>query len=417
MTTFEERLLTLYRDRGRFSKSSFDRFLKLGLPKRNQEGFASITLRDLYTRTLSSALPPPPSREELASFIYPECRNSYLVFSNGSFLPELSCLKGSSAVVLPLSQALSPFAQVLHSRMEELLKEESDPFAAVHGALWQEGLFLYLPPDCTLSQPVQILQWGQAETKEECALFPRLHLFLGKRARASIVFTTHLSHCSPSYWASRFVDLVLEEEAELEWTDLTEGGPLGWHFDAFRAKLQRASVLKHLYGARAPLQRLDLRCSLQGAEAKAFFGGFCLLTEKERAHFNIVMEHRAPATHSLQKVKASLDGASFISSEGKIHVHKEALLTEAYQRNHALLLSPEARAESRPSLEIFADDVKASHGSTIGGLRPEELLYLQTRGLSKSEAASLLRRGFCKEVIDEIAVGSARKRALSWLSQ
>jgi Fe-S cluster assembly protein SufD len=150
--------------------------------------------------------------------------------------------------------------------------------------------------------------------------------------------------------------------------------------------------------------RHDYRVAMSGENSEALLHGLLTLKDRREAHNNILIDHQAPHCRSNQLFKGVLSDVSRSSFEGKILVRQEAQKTEAFQLNNNLLLSERANADSKPNLEIFADDVKASHGATIGQLNAEHLFYLKTRGLRDIEAKKLLVNGFCREILDLIPI-------------
>jgi Fe-S cluster assembly protein SufD len=177
----------------------------------------------------------------------------------------------------------------------------------------------------------------------------------------------------------------------------------------FKATLKSGSNLKHLaLTTTGLLTRNRLRVSLLGEQAEALLQGLWNLLESHQCQTHVHVEHAAPSCRSLQKFKGVLKEQSQSSFEGKIYVHPIAQKTEAYQLNHNLILSDAAIANAKPNLEIFADDVKASHGATMSEVDDEQLFYLQSRGISKESARSLLIRGFIQEIIDQIPYASIR---------
>ena len=147
--------------------------------------------------------------------------------------------------------------------------------------------------------------------------------------------------------------------------------------------------------------REDYKIALNGENGEADLNGLWVLKEKNECHVNVMIEHVAPHCRSNQLFKGVLDDFARSSFEGKIWVRKEAQKTDAFQLNNNLLLSDHANADSKPNLEIFADDVKASHGSTMGQVDEEQLFYLKTRGFSKEVAEKFLVRAFCQEVLQK----------------
>lgn len=177
----------------------------------------------------------------------------------------------------------------------------------------------------------------------------------------------------------------------------------GTYFGALRAQLKRSARLKtvSIMGERE-MERVDYKVSLMGAGAEASLYGLYTPHNSAQVHVNVLMEHQSPHTTSKQLFKGVLSDASRASFEGKIYVHQEAQKTDAFQLSNHLLLSPNVVANSKPNLEIFADDVKASHGATVGQIDPELLFYLKARGVDEQLAKQLLIEGFKDEIICQL---------------
>ncbi len=205
-------------------------------------------------------------------------------------------------------------------------------------------------------------------------------------------------------------DFELEDEAKLRCLEV-DFGATGYRFDAFRATLKKHSCFKAVTLTDAAKSRKDYLVKLSGEGAEADLSGIWFLDSNKQAHTNIVIEHIEPHTRSLQLFKGVLYDQALSSFQGKIRVEQKAQKTEAYQLNNNLILSSQASANSKPNLEIFADDVKASHGATVGQLNADELFYLKTRGLDDAVAKKLLIRGFLEDVLAKIEQPDIRKEA------
>jgi Fe-S cluster assembly protein SufD len=155
--------------------------------------------------------------------------------------------------------------------------------------------------------------------------------------------------------------------------------------------------------------RNDYRVVIGGENAEASLNGVWMLGDRNESHMHVIVDHQAPHCRSMQLFKGVLNGNSHSSFEGKILVRQAAQKTEAFQLNNNLLLSDRAHADSKPNLEIFADDVKASHGATVGQLDKEQIFYMKTRGFHEADAKNLLVYGFCEEVIDMIPIPSVHQ--------
>jgi len=397
---------------------AWDHFLELGLPTRKNEEFRYVKLRNLYERAFS--LPKQVEVTSIDRYLLPECKDSRIVFVNGFFQPKLSHLPGKT-VLAPMTEAMKTYGSFLNNQWAKTIKEETDPFAALNAALHREGAFLYLPPKTVLEKPVQVLYLY--DPQGSATLFqPRLQLFAGVHSQIALC-TTQAFLSEGHSLINTVSDLFLDEEAHVRFIQSTIDEPAeSWHFDATRGHLKRNSTLQTVSATKGGTSiRYDYRISLSGENAEAMLNGLWMLNGKDEAHSHVLMDHQAPHCRSLQLFKGVLNDTSHSSFEGKILVRQAAQKTDAFQLNNNLLLSDRATADSKPNLEIFADDVKASHGATVGQLDSEQLFYMQTRGFAEDQAKNFLVQGFCDEIIDKVGLPSLKsaisKHASSFLTK
>lgn len=381
-------------------KKAWESFMQRGLPQKNEEAFQYLTLRNLtadsFTPYDESLLP---KKEKIAKQLLPECKGNALVFVNGRFCKELSRIP-KEVVVLPLHEALSTYGHFLKERLNKNLSEEKDPFALLAFSFLQ-GIFLYVPPKCKLKAA---LQCHHIVSGEKPFVAQTLSLFVGRDAEVELISTFQREEESP-FWQNSLLDVALDEGARLTHTDVQEKAASSWQFTRMRATLKRSSCLKTLAFTRGgALHRNDYQISLLGEGAEAHLQGLALIEGMHTAHTHVLMEHHAPHTTSRQLFKNVMKDSSQSSFIGKIWVKRDAQKTEAYQLNNNLLLGEHAQANSKPNLEIFADDVKASHGATVAQLDDALLFYLKTRGISQEDAKALLTRAFCREILDQLPV-------------
>jgi Fe-S cluster assembly protein SufD len=397
-----------------FRDRAWDHFLELGLPEKKQEAFQYIPLRQLYQQNFVNAVLAD-RKYDISEFpIHPECRGSHLVFIDGFYCSELSNFSAlpKQVVVLGLEQATHTYRAFLQNRWAKTLKEETDPFAALNAAMHARGAFVYVPPNIELDVPVQCLHIITSDAAGTLVL-PRLQLFLGSCSKVQWISTTH-SHAKAPVMVSAVMDVALEDGANFSHTNSLQNEPDAWYFDAFRATLKRNSRLQSIaITSGSKSVRQDYRVALLGENSEADLRGIWMLAGNKQAHAHVVMDHQAPHCQSMQLFKGVANDSSQSSFEGKIIVRPIAQKTKAYQLNNNMILGDRAIANSKPNLEIFADDVKASHGATVAKLDPSQLFYLKTRGLSDEAAKTLLILGFCREVIDQISCDSLREEMLS----
>ncbi len=399
----------------RLRAKAWDRFLELGLPSRSLEVYRYIRLRNLFSRSFRSIESETLSSEQVAPFVYPECQESFLVFVNGTFQPTLSNVSGvpKKVVISALGEAVQSFGTFLDNHWTKSIKEETDPFVALNAAVHPSGAFVYLPPQTEVIAPIQIINILGPKAQQAVVL-PKVLVFVGRQSEVTIAETTVELGCS-GYCLNQVTELVIEEGAHAKVITETSGlSADAWHLSALRGSLKRDASLKVInFTDGAMTVRSDLHVTLLGENAEACLNGVWMLDDKREAHTNVMIDHQAPNCRSNQLFKGVLTDISRSSFEGKIFVRQAAQKTEAYQLNNNLILSDKANADSKPNLEIFADDVKASHGATVGQLDEDQLFYCRARGYSLDEARNLLVHGFCEEVIDLIPLPSVLQRLSS----
>lgn len=395
---------------------AWNHFLSLGLPTKGQEVFQYIRLRQLFSKEYT--LPPHVdiSKEEIKKHVNKECESSYFVFVNGCYREELSCREAlpSKVVATDLNSASRSYGAFLTNHWNRFLKEETDPFAVVNSALYKSGLFLYLPPNTQVTVPVQIIHL--IDTPEgQVFLTPRLQLFAGKSSEIRL-YAKSVCARGDRYHVNQLADFSIDENAKVVYVQSAiKQCEDSWHFDAVRASLKRDSFFKSVnVNDGAATYRQDYRVDLLQENGQVELDGIWMLGNKRESHVNVLIDHQAPNCNSRQMFKGVLSDVSRSSFEGKILVRQKAQQTDAFQLNNNLLLSERAHADSKPNLEIFADDVKASHGATVGRLDQEQLFYLKSRGFSDAEAKNLLVYGYCKEVIDRIDLPSLFEELKLW---
>lgn len=352
-----------------YRKKWWDCFQQIGLPQPKQEAFQYVTKKWAFPKCAERR-------------ILTETPRSGLVFVDGFFEEGLSQIS-EPLICMSLEEAMRTYGLFLQSRFISTLSKEKDPFAALNGAFLGRGAFLHVPPKCKVT-----LHLNQIYKTAETAT-PRLHIYLGRHAELKLI-QTMTGDCG---FSNSCVDLVLDHGADCVFIDHSGGD-----VQSIRATLKKESRMKTvLLGTQL---RTSVRFELVEEGCEANLLGLARLNQSEELHIHAHIEHVAPNTRSRQHVKSVLKDRARFSFEGKIYVHPEAQKTESYQLNNNLLLSDEASANAKPNLEIFADDVKASHGSTTSQLNDEELFYLRSRGLGVKEAQELLIDGFCKEITD-----------------
>jgi Fe-S cluster assembly protein SufD len=222
------------------------------------------------------------------------------------------------------------------------------------------------------------------------------------------------------YWKNMVCEIDLAANAKFYHIRLQHDGAEGVHTDRVQITLGRDAVYEGFsLNAGGKLTRHDIHAVIAGENASCSFNGINLLKGVQHGDTTILIEHRAPHCTSNQFYRSLLADAARGVFQGKVHVHRAAQKTDGYQLSNAILLSPDAEMDTKPELEIYADDVKCSHGATTGQLDEEPLFYLRTRGLSAAEARQLLVQAFVDEVADKIGdetvQNAVKKECSAWL--
>lgn len=384
----------------------WEKLAEIGLPYKSHEAFRYVSLREFYLASFKGSAQKTIDKSLIFDAILPECIHSHLVFINGCLSLELSNLSAlpSQTVVLSLDDAFHTHGSFLKNYFSNALKEESDPFALINLALHGTGGFLYLPPKCEVEPPLQCLHIVTGD--EPMLVSTRLHLVLGSCSQMRCILTTKQLNPNAHHCLVPSTQLSIEEGAQAHLLNMVDTLP-AWHFETVRATLKRNAQFNSLnftFGGK--VVRQSYRVCLKGENSQVNLNGLWMLKSNRTAHVHTSVEHEAPHTRSMQHFKGILNDHSQSSFEGKIKVAPQAQKTEAYQLNNNLILGQGAVANSKPNLEVFADDVKASHGATISQLSDEQLFYLTTRGIDPKTAKQLLISGFCREMIDKIPYDS-----------
>ena len=360
-------------------KKAWDRFVEIGLPTGREEAYRSLPLRNLYqTEIRENPLP--------------------------AFLP-LSL--SSKALFISLEEAAIRFPFVVKDRLEKFIKSEINPFALLSFALHKGGAFLYLPPGTHLESPLELA------LNESAFTCPYLLIALGKNSSGSVSVRRLGKGLSLGV-----IDVFLDEGSRLHLTEVEEGGDEGISFHALRGEVKRDAHLEGLHFSKGGKIAFNhKRIHLVGEGAEADLSGLWTLRRAENAQMWVEMIHKEPMGRSRQHFKGALFDKSTSCFYGEIYVESKAQQTDAYQLNQNLLLGDDTRAEARPNLQIFADDVKASHGATVGGIHPEELFYLKTRGLSQGQARELLIQAFLDDILSLHPESARRKELALWISR
>jgi Fe-S cluster assembly protein SufD len=282
-----------------------------------------------------------------------------------------------------------------------------DKFTAHNAASWEHGLLVRVPPGVVLEQPLYV---RIAHASEDGSLFWRLLVVAEPQSRFTLIEEYASGSPELTGYSNAAVELFVEQGARLEYVSLQNLSREAWHFATHHARVGRDAELDWVaggFGSKKGKTRIQNDLAGQGATSRVT--GAYFADGSQHLDYDTFQEHIAPHTTSDFAFKGALRDQASTVWRGMIRVEPDAQKTNAYQENRNLLLSREAHADSIPGLEILANDVRCTHGATLGQVDREQLFYLMTRGLSRPEAERLIVRGFFQDVLDRIELEPVRE--------
>jgi Fe-S cluster assembly protein SufD len=396
----------------RLREGAFARFEDLGFPTTDEEEWKYTNVGPIARAEFMPASADAALKLESAAvepFVSAEARRSRLVFIDGHFHPEHSSLEAipESVVALDLGEALAgEHAEVLWEHLGRLSGEGSDAFSALNTAFLGGGAFLRVPVGVESGAPIQLLFLSTADA--EAATFPRVLIVAERDSRLDLI-ETYASIGDATYLTNAVVEVFVGEGARVTHYKVQDEGTNAFHVASTRAELSRSSsydLTTVTLGAQLSRHNIEVLLESEGAECRV--DGLYIVGTGQHTDTHSLIDHRVPNCASRQNYKGILDGRSRAVFNGRVFVREDARGTDAEQSNKNLLLSREARVDTKPQLEIYNDDVKCSHGATVGQLDEEELFYLISRGLHTDLARNLLTYGFAEEIVARIKFESIR---------
>jgi Fe-S cluster assembly protein SufD len=396
-------------------RAAIDRFAERGLPTTRDEEWKYTSLAPLAATPFdlaADAAPEMPSEEDLARFSMGPASWSRLVFVDGRYAAKLSTVRP-----LPPGGRLGSLAEALITdeptvrahlagAAEASAAEADGAFGALNAAFWADGAFLHVPAGVSLEDPIQLLFVATAPGGR--ADHPRSLIVLEPESRAVLV-ESYVALTDEAYLTNVSTEIALGAGAVLDHHRVVLEGRQGFHVGRTRVRQgpdSRFASCSVTLGGRLVRNDVDARLDAEGAECA--LNGLFVVGGVQHVDTHTVVDHVQPRTTSRQLYKGVLDGRARGVFNGRVVVRPGANGTDAHQTNKNLILSDGVEVDSKPQLEIFADDVKCSHGAADGQLAEDAIFYLESRGLDEVTARSLLTHGFANEVLGRIRVEPVR---------
>jgi len=346
---------------------------------------------------------------DFAPFYLDEKTTLRIVFVNGTLAPQLSTLDNlpSGLSLLGMQDALQTPGNALQTHLGRYASVEDNAFVALNTALFHDGAFIHLQKDAQIESPIQLLFINTAPLS---APHVRNLVLLEEGARASLV-ESYVSLTDDTYLTNVVTEIIAKENAALDHYKEQLESQTAYHIATTQIQAQEnANVESHTFTFGGAISRHDANAVMDGEHIEVTLNGLYVAGRTQLMDNHTVMDHAKPNCHSFEEYVGVLDGKAVGVFNGKIFVRQDAQKTDAKQSNRALLLSRDAEVNTKPQLEIFADDVKCTHGATVGELDDEALFYLRARGISAANARDMLVYAFAQAVLNNVAIPSLREQ-------
>jgi Fe-S cluster assembly protein SufD len=344
-----------------------------------------------------------PAPEAIAAYLV-DGRNPRLVLVNGRpglFRPGEALAPKKRFLLIPTAQAAG---QLLEGKLGLGEAQGNQPFVALNAALFADGFTLIVPPNTKVERPIEILHWNESDTP--ASIHARNIIEIGAGSSATVIESFA---GRGRYWTNDVTQIRLAAGASLRHVRLQDEAPAAIHLASASIDIvENARYDGFTLTLGGELSRADIAVAINGEKAHCGVSGAYLLRGGQEATIATLIDHAAPSGTTREVFKGVVEDHAHGVFQGKIQVRQAAQKTDAHQLNRNLLLSPRAAVDTKPELEIFADDVKCSHGATVGDLDENALFYLVSRGLPETEARRLLIEAFAADAIDLVADAEAK---------
>lgn len=390
-------------------EDAIKRFVALGFPTPRDEGWKYTNVAPIEKKRF--ALPTIRAASAFDASIVAGLAlpgTSMLVFVDGRHVPELSSLRP-----LPAGAAVSSVAAMLETQPEEVeaamtrATPRASTFTALNTAWMSDGLFVALEAGVELVEPIHVLYLA---TTPDTATHTRNIIVAGPNSRAAII-EQHAALTDAAYFTNVVTDLTIKRGARIEHHKVQDEGRAAFHIAAVTADVARDGHFvsgSHAFGG--VLARVGINVALNGEGAQCTLDGLYMPNSRQHIDHHTRIDHNQPRGTSRELYKGVMAGAGHGVFNGKIVVQPNAQRSDAEQTNRNLLLSDNAEVDTRPQLEIWADDVKCSHGATVGQLDVDQIFYLRSRGVDDASARALLTYGFAAEMAERVSFAALRDR-------
>lgn len=379
------------------------------MPGSKDEDWRFISLRELYRNKYRLARDLAITTPDISEYFIPESNGARLVFINGSFSEEHSTTEAlpEEVIIGNLAGLADQERELLEKHLDQYADFEDDVFTSFNKAFLEDGALIYVPENLTVNTPIQLLNI-QTDASEPYFATSRCLVVADKASELTLI-EDHVGLGNNAYFNLPVVEVTLEREAYIKHTKIQRDSRKAIHIGRTAAHVKKhANYESYTITLGAKLSRNEPRITQLEEEVEFTVDGLVLIDGDQVSDTHSVMDHRFSHCDSHQLHKCVINGKAHSVFNGKIFVRKDAQKIDSFQENRNLLMSRKGLVNTKPQLEIFADDVVCTHGATVGQLEDDEVFYLKSRGLSEQQAKELLIYAFALETIENITVDSVQ---------
>ena len=394
---FETSKLFLFGDT-QLRDQAMESFNKQGIPTRQHEEYKYIRVDLMLKGEFDFSTNKNCSDAEIEPLKF--LKDAYVVvIENGIFVEGLSNLQNlpRGLTICSLVDAEKSNSPVFEKHYAKYADVKTDPFIALNTAMTKDGVFIHIAKNAIIKKPIHIIHISTAF--KNTIINPRNLIVIDENAQAKIIESFETVDSKAKIFSNALTEIVIDKHAIVDHYKIQDEKELGYLVNTTQVIQQKQSVFStHTFTLSGSLVRNNLTLVLDDEHIESHLNGLYLTAGNQVVDNHTVVDHRKPNCNSNELYKGIIDGKSAATFNGKIFVRKDAQKTNAFQSNKNILLSKEGTINTKPQLEIYADDVKCSHGTSTGKLDEEQIFYLLARGLSPASAKKLLMHAFASEV-------------------
>lgn len=384
-------------------------FVNQGVPTRKHEEYKYVNVDLILKDDFSIATNNIISKEQVEQFNF--LKDAYVVvIVNGIFSEDLSRLKDlpKGLIICSLDVAKENQKIVFEKHYSKYADINADAFIALNSAMANSGVFIYVPKGAIIEKPIHIIHISSAKKTE--LINPRNLIVIEENAQAKIIESYQTLEPSTKIFNNAVTEIVVGESSIVDHYKIQDENEFGYLLNTTQVVQKKQSLFStHTFTLSGSLVRNNLTIVLDGEHIETHLNGLYLTNGNQVVDNHTVVDHCKPNCNSNELYKGIIDGKSSATFNGKIFVRKDAQKTNAFQSNKNILLSDDGSINTKPQLEIYADDVKCSHGTSTGKLDEDKIFYLRARGLSETGAKKLLMHAFASEVVNTIKIDALRE--------